>query len=66
MIYVIGLIVTGLTIGIIQIVINKSLGFLIAYSIYLIYYFTYLGCLLEHRKEILNSYQSINLKGISL
>lgn len=66
MIYVIGLIMTGLTIGITQIVINKSVGFLIVFSIYLLFYSIYLTNLIEHCKELLNRYQSINLKGISL
>lgn len=66
MIYVIGLIVTGLTIGITQIVINKSLGFLIIFSIYLLFYGVYLADLINHSKKLLNRYRSINLKGISL
>lgn len=66
MIYVIGIMLAGFSIGIMQIIIHQSIGFLIAFSIYLLFYGIYLTDLINHHKEILNRYQFINLKGISL
>lgn len=63
MIYVIGIMLAGFSIGIMQIVIYQSVGFLIVFSIYLLFYGIYLNDLLGHRKEILNRYQFIHLKG---
>lgn len=51
-IYVIGIILSGLTIGVIQILVYKSFSFLIVFLIYLLFYSFYLTELVVYYKNI--------------
>lgn len=63
-IYVIGIILSGLTIGIIQILAYKSFSFLIVFLIYLLFYSFYLTELVAHYKKRLNSYRFLQLESV--
>lgn len=61
-IYVIGIMLSGLTIGIIQIITYQSWGFLIIFSIYLLFYSCYLNELIICFKKHLNHYRFIQFR----